>query len=39
MSTTKNYAGIPDEFAKLETSKIVLIPVPYYSAFVSAKKV
>jgi len=26
---TKNYAGIPDEFAKLETSKIVLIPVPY----------
>jgi len=29
MSTTKNYAGIPDEFAKLETSKIVLIPVPY----------
>lgn len=29
MSTTKNYAGIPDEFAKLETSKIVLLPVPY----------
>jgi len=25
----KNYAGIPDEFAQLETSKIVLIPVPY----------
>lgn len=25
----KNYAGIPDEFAHLETSKIVLIPVPY----------
>lgn len=25
----KNYAGIPDEFAKLDTSKIVLIPVPY----------
>lgn len=24
-----NYAGIPDEFAQLETSKIVLIPVPY----------
>lgn len=26
---TKNYAGIPEEFAKLETSKVVLIPVPY----------
>ncbi|GAA3514594.1 agmatinase [Aquimarina addita] len=25
----KNYAGIPDQFAKLENSKIVLIPVPY----------
>ena len=25
----KNYAGIPDEFAKKETAKIVLIPVPY----------
>jgi len=25
----KTYAGIPDEFSKLETSKIVLIPVPY----------
>jgi agmatinase len=26
---TKTYAGIPEENAKLETSKIVLIPVPY----------
>ena len=26
---TKTYAGIPDEYTKLETSKIVLIPVPY----------
>ena len=26
---TKTYAGIPEEFAKLESSKIVLIPVPY----------
>ncbi|WP_460218518.1 agmatinase [Psychroserpens sp. MEBiC05023] len=26
---TKTYAGIPDEYAKLETSKIVLMPVPY----------
>ncbi|MFC4723309.1 agmatinase [Geojedonia litorea] len=25
----KTYAGIPEEFAKLETAKIVLIPVPY----------
>ena len=25
----KTYAGIPEEFSKLETSKIVLIPVPY----------
>lgn len=29
MSTTKNYAGIPDELAKLDRAKIVLIPVPY----------
>ncbi|WP_296386584.1 agmatinase [Winogradskyella sp.] len=27
--TIKTYAGIPEEFSKLETSKIVLIPVPY----------
>lgn len=26
---TMNYAGIPDEYAQLERSKIVLIPVPY----------
>ncbi|ALJ05087.1 agmatinase [Pseudalgibacter alginicilyticus] len=26
---TKTYAGIPEEFSKLEQSKIVLIPVPY----------
>tara|TARA_R110002073_G_scaffold279026_1_gene442801 strand:- start:29109 stop:30044 length:936 start_codon:yes stop_codon:yes gene_type:complete len=26
---TTTYAGIPEEFAKLESSKIVLIPVPY----------
>ena len=26
---TKTYAGIPAEYAKLERSKIVLIPVPY----------
>lgn len=29
MSAKKNYAGIPDEFAQLETAKVVLIPVPY----------
>ena len=29
MTTTNNYAGIPDEFAKLEKAKVVLIPVPY----------
>lgn len=29
MKTTKNYAGIADEFAQLETAKVVLIPVPY----------
>ncbi len=29
MKTKQNYAGIPDEFAQLEKSKIVLIPVPY----------
>lgn len=32
MSTTNNYAGIPDEFAQLEKAKVVLIPVPYESA-------
>ncbi|TCK66917.1 agmatinase [Winogradskyella wandonensis] len=29
MNTTKNYAGIEDNYAGLETSKIVLVPVPY----------
>ncbi|MBM1105489.1 agmatinase [Aurantibacter crassamenti] len=29
MKTTKNYAGIADEFGQLETAKVVLIPVPY----------
>lgn len=29
MSKSKNYAGIPDEFAQLETAKVILIPVPY----------
>ncbi|HBC05512.1 MAG TPA: agmatinase, partial [Aequorivita sp.] len=27
--STKTYAGIPQKYAVLETSKIVLIPVPY----------
>ena len=27
--TNNTYAGIPEEFSKLEQSKIVLIPVPY----------
>ncbi|MFB9051535.1 agmatinase [Formosa undariae] len=27
--SNKTYAGIPEDYAKLETSKIVLIPVPY----------
>lgn len=26
---TRNYAGIPDQYAKLENANIVLIPVPY----------
>ncbi|WP_396635979.1 agmatinase [Maribacter sp. R77961] len=29
MKSTKNYAGIADEFAQLETAKVILIPVPY----------
>lgn len=29
MNTSRNYAGIPDEFAQLETAKVILIPVPY----------
>ena len=29
MKTSRTYAGIPEENAQLETSKIVLIPVPY----------
>lgn len=29
MKTTRTYAGIPQEYAHLESSKIVLIPVPY----------
>lgn len=29
MKTTKTYAGIPEKYGKLETAKVVLIPVPY----------
>lgn len=29
METKKNYAGIPQEFGNLSTSKIVIIPVPF----------
>ena len=29
MKNNRNYAGIPDEYAKLETANVVLIPVPY----------
>lgn len=29
MKSSKNYAGIADEFAQLETAKVVLIPVPF----------
>ncbi|MCL7753031.1 agmatinase [Polaribacter sp. Z022] len=29
MNTTKTYAGIPQEYGNLSTSKIVIIPVPY----------
>ena len=29
MNNTKTYAGIPENYAKLETAKVVLIPVPY----------
>lgn len=29
MKTDTNYAGIPDKYASLDTSKTVLIPVPY----------
>jgi agmatinase len=29
MATNKTYAGIPQEFGNLSTSKIVIIPVPY----------
>ena len=25
----RTYAGIPEQYAKIETSKVVLIPVPY----------
>ena len=29
MNTTKTYAGIAPEYGKLETAKVVLLPVPY----------
>ncbi|MEO9892470.1 agmatinase [Aurantibacter sp.] len=29
MKTVRNYAGIADEFAQLETAKVILIPVPF----------
>ena len=25
----KNYAGIPDKYARLDDAKVVLIPIPY----------
>ncbi|HET8809852.1 MAG TPA: agmatinase [Flavobacteriaceae bacterium] len=29
MTTKRNYAGIPDKYARLDNAEIVLIPVPY----------
>lgn len=29
MKTNQTYAGIPQEYGNLATSKIVIIPVPY----------
>ena len=29
MKTNRTYAGIPEKYSRLETSKVVLIPVPY----------
>lgn len=29
MKTNRTYAGIPEKYSKLETAKVVLIPVPY----------
>lgn len=29
MTTRKNYAGIPDKYARLDNAEVVLIPVPY----------
>ncbi|WBX72339.1 agmatinase [Tenacibaculum retecalamus] len=29
MNNKRTYAGIPEQYAKLETAKVVLIPVPY----------
>ncbi|MBS9774180.1 MAG: agmatinase [Tenacibaculum sp.] len=29
MKTNRTYSGIPEEYAKLQTAKVVLIPVPY----------
>ncbi|GGZ46680.1 agmatinase [Mesonia mobilis] len=29
MTTKKNYAGIPDKYARLDEAKVVLIPIPY----------
>ncbi|TXK73328.1 agmatinase [Mesonia sp. HuA40] len=29
MSTKRNYAGIPDKYARIDDAKVVLIPVPY----------
>ena len=29
MKTNRTYAGIPEEYSRLEASKVVLIPVPY----------
>ncbi len=29
MNTKRNYAGIPDKYARIDDAKVVLIPVPY----------
>ena len=35
---TKTYAGISEEYGKLSTSKIVIIPVPYDGTVLGKKE-
>ena len=38
MASNKNYAGIPDKYARIDEAKVVLIPVPYMEQVLGKKE-